>query len=201
MPRLVDSRDVRFLLFEMLGVDKPGKYEKFSGHDRELYEDTLKLAEKISVEQFYLTNVEGDRVGVRYDRKHMTVATPDCFTRPYRAMSEAGFIGVSADPAFGGLGLPLSISLACKEYFCAANGSLMFYALLTGSAAQLVHSFGSEAQKGIYLSKMLSGEWGGTMCLTEPDAGSEVGNVKTRAIRREDGTYLITGQKIFISAR
>lgn len=196
---LIDSRDVRYVLFEMLDVDKFKPYEKFADHDHELYEDTLKLAEKISVEQFYPANAEGDRVGVRYDHKHGTVAAPACFKQPYRVMSEAGFIGVSAEPAFGGLGLPLSISVACKEYFCAANGCLTFYALLTGSAAQLVHSFGNEEQRRIYLAKMLSGEWGGTMCLTEPEAGSEVGNVKTRAVRRDDGTYLITGQKIFIS--
>lgn len=200
MPKLlVDSRDVRFILFEMLGVDKYGKYEEFAGHDHELYEDTIKLAERISVEQFYPTNAEGDRIGVRYDPMRMTVATPSCFKRPYRAMSEAGFIGISADPAFGGLGLPLSISVACKEYFCAANGCLAFYTLLTGSAAHLVQSYGSETQKRIYLSRMLCGEWSGTMCLTEPDAGSEVGNVKTNAVRREDGAYLIKGQKIFIS--
>jgi len=196
---LIDSRDVRYVLFEMLDVDKCKQYEKFADRDHELYEDTLKLAEKISVEQFYPTNAEGDREGVRYDRTHGTVTAPACFKLPYRAMSEAGFIGVSAEPAFGGLGLPLSISVACKEYFCAANGCLTFYTLLTGSAAQLVHSFGNEDQKRIYLAKMLSGEWGGTMCLTEPEAGSEVGNAKTRAVRREDGTYLITGQKIFIS--
>jgi alkylation response protein AidB-like acyl-CoA dehydrogenase len=200
MPNLlIDSRDVRYVLFEMLDVDKCKQYKKFADHDHELYEDTLKLAEKISVEQFYPANVEGDRVGVRYDRSHGAVSVPTCFKAPYRAMSEAGFIGVSAEPSFGGLGLPLSISVACKEYFCAANGCLTFYALLTGSAAQLVHSFGNEEQKRIYLSKMLSGEWGGTMCLTEPEAGSEVGNVKTKAVRQENGTYLITGQKIFIS--
>lgn len=196
---LVDSRDVRYVLFEMLNVDKCSQYAEFEGQDHELYEDTLKLAEKISIEQFYPANAEGDRVGVRYDRLHGTVTVPACFKLPYQAMSEAGFIGVSADPFFGGLGLPLSISLACKEYFCAANGCLTFYALLTGSAAQLVHSFGNEEQKRIYLPKLLSGAWGGTMCLTEPEAGSEVGNAKTRAVRQKDGTYLITGQKIFIS--
>ncbi len=196
---LVDSRDVRYVLFEMLEVDSCLQYEKFSDQDQALYEDTLRLAEQISVEQFYPVNSEGDRVGVHFDNKLGVVTVPACFQQPYRAISEAGFIGVSADPAFGGLGLPLSVSVACKEYFCAANGCLTFYTLLSGSAAQLVYSFGSQEQKQTYLPKMLSGKWSGTMCLTEPNAGSDVGNVKTKAVRREDGAYEITGQKIFIS--
>ncbi|MGO9215675.1 MAG: acyl-CoA dehydrogenase [Syntrophales bacterium] len=196
---LWDSRDARYVLFEMLGVDKLNQYEKYSGHDREIYEDTLRLAEKIAVEQFYPVNAEGDHTGVSYNRASGTVTTPECFKPAYKAMAEAGFIGVSADPAVGGLGMPLAISVACKEYFCSACGSLTFYALLTGSAAQLVHSFGTEKLKRLYLPKMLSGAWGGTMCLTEPDAGSEVGNVKTRAMRQKNGNYMISGQKIFIS--
>ncbi|MBP9531738.1 MAG: hypothetical protein KBE72_05470, partial [Syntrophaceae bacterium] len=132
---LVDSRDVRYVLFEMLEVDSCLQYEKFSDQDQALYEDTLRLAEQISVEQFYPVNSEGDRVGVHFDNKLGVVTVPACFQQPYRAISEAGFIGVSADPAFGGLGLPLSVSVACKEYFCAANGCLTFYTLLSGSAA------------------------------------------------------------------
>jgi alkylation response protein AidB-like acyl-CoA dehydrogenase len=196
---LLDSRDARYVLFEMLAVDKLNLYERYSGHDRQIYEDTLHLAEKIAARQFYPVNAEGDRAGVRYDRANKTVTTPESFKPAYQAMARAGFIGVSADPAFGGLGMPLAISVACKEYFCSACGSLTFYALLTGSAAQLVHSFGTQQQKKLYLPEMLSGAWGGTMCLTEPDAGSDVGNVKTRAIPQQDGAYLICGQKIFIS--
>ncbi|HUN53921.1 MAG TPA: acyl-CoA dehydrogenase [Smithella sp.] len=196
---LLDSRDTRYVLFEMLEVDKLNLFEKYSGHDREIYEDTLRLVEKIAAEQLYPVNIEGDHTGVRYDPASGAVTTPECFKPAYQAMAEAGFIGVSADAAFGGLGMPLAISVACKEYFCSACGCLTFYALLTGSAAQLVHSFGTEEQKNLYLPRMLSGAWGGTMCLTEPSAGSDVGNVKTKAARQEDGTYNICGQKIFIS--
>ena len=196
---LLDSRDTRYILFEMLAVDKLNLYEKYSGHDRQIYEDTLHLAEKIAARQFYPVNAEGDHAGVSYDRASGAVTTPESFKPAYQAMARAGFIGVSADPAFGGLGMPLAVSVACKEYFCSACGSLTFYALLTGSAAQLVHSFGTQQQKKLYLPQMLSGAWGGTMCLTEPDAGSEVGNVKTRAIPQENGAYTICGQKIFIS--
>jgi hypothetical protein len=184
----------------MLAVDKLNLYEKYSGHDRQIYEDTLHLAEKIAAQQFYPVNAEGDHVGISYDRTSGTVTTPESFKPAYQAMARAGFIGVSADPDFGGLGMPLAVSVACKEYFCSACGSLTFYALLTGSAAQLVHSFGTQQQKRLYLPQMLSGAWGGTMCLTEPNAGSEVGNVKTRAIPQENSAYLISGQKIFISA-
>jgi len=172
MTALTDSRDIRYVLFELLNIDRYCTYERFSSHDHALYEDTLTLAEKIAHKQLYPTNVEGDREGVHYDREQGTVTVPKRFHEAYRALTEAGFIGVAADPVFGGLGLPLAISVACKEFFCAGNGCLTFYTLLTGSAAQLIYTFGNDEQKRTFLPQMLSGHWTGTMCLTEPNAGS-----------------------------
>lgn len=197
---LVDMKDVQFVLFEMLKAQDIAGYEKFNGYDREMFMDTVKLAEKIAWEKLYPTDAPGDEDGVHYDPQNMTVAVPEYFHAPYRSMTGAGFIAVSEAPEIGGMGMPQCISVACKEYFCAASAALTFFTLLTGSAAGLVRRFGNDEQKTLYLEKMLKGQWGGTMCLTEPEAGSDVGNIKTRAIPQPDGTFRIEGQKIFISA-
>jgi len=197
---LVDMKDVQFVVFEMFKAHTLTEYAKFDGYDLEMFKDTLNLAEKIAWEKLYPVDGPGDEEGVHYDPQTMTVTVPEIFHDPYRSMTGAGFISVSDDPEIGGMGMPQCISVACKEYFCAASAALAFFTLLTGSAAGLVRRFGDEDQKRLYLKKMLQGIWGGTMCLTEPEAGSDVGNIKTRAVRKPDGTYRIEGQKIFISA-
>jgi len=104
------------------------------------------------------------------------------------------------DPDYGGQGMPRSVSMAAAEYFNGANYAFMMYSGLTHGAGKLVEAFGTDEQKRIYLKKMFTGEWGGTMLLTEPEAGSDVGNLSTKAIPNGDGTYSLTGQKIFISS-
>lgn len=197
---LADMKDVRFVLFEMLRAQALTGYDKFKGYDLEMFTDTLNLAEKIAWEKMYPVDGPGDEEGVRYDPQTMTVTVPEFFHEPYRAVADAGFIAVSDSPEVGGMGMPQCISVACKEYFCAASAALAFFTLLTGSAAGLIRRFGSDEQKELYLGKMLQGTWGGTMCLTEPGAGSDVGGIRTRARLAADGTYRIEGEKIFISA-
>lgn len=197
---LVDSRDVRFVLFELLETNKLNKLPQFSDFDREVYEDTLELAEKIAVNQFYPCNEIGDREGAQYNPNKKEVTTPEPFKLAYKSYVDAGFISLSIGQEDGGMGMPTEMSLAVAEYFGAANISLLLFPGLTHGAAMLIKNFGTEEQKSIYLGKMLSGQWGGTMCLTEPDAGSDVGSLKTKAVKQPDGTYRITGQKIFITA-
>lgn len=197
---LVDSRDVRFVLFELLEVDGLKKYPKYADFDRDMYEETLALAEKIAVEQMYPTNTEGDRVGVKYDPATKSVKIPEVFKAPLKSFNEAGFVSIFDDQEVGGMGLPHSVGFSCWEYFTTANMSLVTYPALAHGAAALFENFASEELKKIYIPKMRSGEWGGTMCLTEPDAGSDVGALKAKAVKQPDGTYLITGQKIFITA-
>mgnify|MGYP001462463323 CR=1 FL=1 len=197
---LVDMKDVQFVLYEMLKVHDLVHFEKFSGYDQEIFRDTLNLAEKIAWDKMYPVDAQGDEEGVSYDPKTMSVTVPECFHEPYRSLTGAGFISISDSPDLGGMGMPQSVSVACKELFGAASAALSFCALLTGSAAGLIQRFGNDEQKTLYLDKMLKGIWGGTMCLTEPGAGSDVGNIRTMAIPMPDGTYQIEGQKIFISA-
>ena len=197
---LVDSRDMRFVLYEMLETDKLSSYDAFATFDRDTYEATLDLAEKIAVERVYPANAEGDKIGAQYDPKTKEVTVPDSFKSAKAVFNEAGFTGLAHDPEWGGMGMPDVMYRAVLEYFFAANLSFTAYVTLAVGASNLVKNFAPEDQKKIYLEKMVSGVWGGTMCLTEPDAGSDVGALKTKAVKQKDGTYLITGQKIFITA-
>ncbi len=196
---LVDSRDVRFVLFEMLGLDKISRFEHFAGLDKDVFEDTLNLSEKIAMAHFYSSNSDGDKIGLTFDPKTNEVRVPDSFLPGYNAFIEAGFHTLALPAEEGGMGMPSTLSFSSQEYFNAGNTSLGMYCSSLIGAARLLMSFGSEEIKKTYLPKMLTGEWAGTMCLTEAGAGSDVGALKTKAVKQADGTYLITGQKIFIS--
>lgn len=195
---LIDLKHLHFVLFEMLRVQELSSYPKYAALDRDVMEETIRLAERISLEEWYPVDGQADEDGLLYDPSDCTVKVPDFVRTPYRTMVDAGFITVSDrdDPR----GLPMSISLACKELFCSASAPLAFLTLLAGSAAGLIRRFGTREQKDLFLEKMLSGAWGGTMCLTEPGAGSDVGRVATRASAGSGGTWLISGRKMFISA-
>ena len=199
--QLVDTRDVKFVLFELLEVDKMNKFAKFADFDRETFESTIDLAEKICVEQIYPTNAEGDKQGGSvYDPATKKVTVPSCYRPVLDEWYKAGFFGLVDEPEHGGSGMPNTIGAVTTEYICAANYPLGMFPGLAHGAMELLAVFGTDEQKHAYMPKMMSGEWGGTMCLTEPDAGSDVGALKTKAVKQADGTYKITGQKIFISA-
>ena len=196
---LVDSRDVRFVMFEMLELEKLNRFERFKDFDRSVYEDTLNLAEKIAIDQFYASNADGDKIGLQFNAKTNEVKVPESFHKGFKAHLEAGFHSLSFPPEEGGVGMPSIVSMAAAEYFNAGNTSLTMYCgSITGAMHIIIH-FGSEEVKKTFLPKMLAGEWGGTMCLTESGAGSDLGALKCKAVKQSDGTYLITGQKTFIS--
>lgn len=196
---LLDSRDLRFTLFELLEVDKLTSIPKYADLDRSMFEDVIDLAEKVAMEQVYSISAESEKQGVKYDPDTHRVTVPDSFKPALKAYHEAGFIGIPEDPEIGGMGMPACIAMAANEIFTAASLAFTVYPGLSHGAAMLIDTFGTEEQRKLYIPKMLSGEWGGTMCLTEPEAGSDVGNLKTKAVKQPDGAYKITGQKIFIS--
>jgi alkylation response protein AidB-like acyl-CoA dehydrogenase len=197
---LVDSRDLRFVLFEALEADKLSKYEKFAGFDKDTYEATLELAEQLAVEQVYPANAEADKTGAKYNPETKSVTVPERFKTAMALYRESGFSGLSNGPEWGGMGMPETIYRAVMEYFCSAGVAFSSYDTLKVGACNLIINHGSDELKKIYVEKMVSGQWGGTMCLTEPGAGSDVGALKTKAVKQSDGTYKITGQKIFITA-
>jgi alkylation response protein AidB-like acyl-CoA dehydrogenase len=196
---LVDLRDIEFNLFEFLDIEKLGRYPQYEGFDRDIYKDTIGLATKVAVEQIFPANTAGHKEGCSYDRETKSVRLPSGYKEASRALMEAGFLSISDDPEIGGAGMPLAIQSSCWEIFCGAGGALMLFFMLNHGAAIMIQHYGSEEQKSLYVPRILSGEWGGTMCLTEPEAGSDVGALKTKAQRQPDGTYRITGQKCFIT--
>lgn len=199
--QLVDSRDVRFVLYEMLGVDTLNNFiSRYEDYDRDIFEDTLNLAETISVNVFYPSNSESDKEGVTFKPDTNEVHVPESTKTAVKALVDAGFHALTFSPEEGGMGMPGAIATACMEYFNAGNTSAFMYPAGIMGAASLVLEYGTEEQKSMFLPKMLEGKWGGSMCLTEPDAGSDVGALKTKAVKQEDGTYKISGQKIFITS-
>jgi len=197
---MVDTRDVRFVLFELLDAEKLTKYPKYADFDRATFDATIDLIEQLAVDVFYPTAEEGDKVGAKWDPATKEVKIPECFHPALDAFYAAGCLGLYEDQSHGGMGFPFLVSMAALEPFFASNFCLSVFTTLSQGAMELVLAFGTPEQKKLYVDKLMTGEWGGTMCLTEPDAGSDVGALKTKAVKQADGTYKITGQKIFISS-
>lgn len=198
--KLVDTRDQRFVLFEMLKLDEMSHTQKYADFDRDTYEATLDLAEQIAVSQVYPFNSECDKTGVKYDPLTKNVKVPEPYKPAITAFNEAGFPGLAYDPEFGGMGMPVTMNIATNEIFNAGSVAWNMFTILSGGALGLVKNFYFGPDRDIVIEKMITGQWSGTMCLTEPDAGSDVGALKTKAFKQADGTYKIVGQKIFISA-
>lgn len=195
---LVDERDAKFVLYEQLKIDELCQHERFSELSREMFDMVLEAAQKLAEKELWPTNADGDTKGVTLEEGQVHV--PESFHQAYRLFCEGGWSLLSVDPSIGGQGFPKVLYCASSEMFVAANQALMMYPGLTVGSARLIELYGTEEQQRLYMDRMYTGEWAGTMCLTEPQAGSDVGALRTRASRRPDGSYSIAGSKIFISA-
>jgi len=195
---LVNTRDQQFVLFEQLGIEKLFEYEAYKDFSKDDLNMILNEAEKLAVNVLAPCNKEGDEEGCHI--KDGVVTVPKCFREPFKKFAEGGWINPMDSPEVGGQGLPASVGFAALEYFGAANYAFSMYPGLTHGAAMLINESGTPEQKKKYMEKLFAGEWTGTMCLTEPGAGSDVGALKTTAKKLPDGKYLITGTKCFISA-
>jgi len=195
--KLCDLKDARFILYEQLNVEELCKSERYSDHSLETFEMTINAAEKVAVNDFAPANKPGDIQGCTWDKGKVKV--PDVYHKPFQKLCEGGWFCVQESYEVGGQNLPHVIDYVCKHLFFAANHSLTGYYGLTHSAAKVIEVFGTEEQKTKYMLPLYAGTFGGTMCLTESQAGSDVGAVKTKARKNEDGTYSISGGKIFIT--
>jgi len=192
-------RDMKFVMQEMLNIKQLQDYEPFAEADMETLDAILEQSAKFASEVLAPLNVVGDHEGcTRHDDGSVT--TPTGFKEAYHQVVEGGIMGLSESPDYGGMGMPSIWSTATGEMQSAANMAFAMYPGLTGGAAKAIKIGGSEAQKQTYLPKMTTGEWTGTMNLTEPHCGTDLGLLKTKAVPQADGSYKITGQKIFISA-
>ena len=195
---LADRRDVEFVLHEQLRIEEISKSETYAEFNKKTVDLIIAEARNLAVKEMLPTQIDGDREGTRFEDGEVKV--PESFHKVWAELKAGEWIALVDDPEWGGQGMPYSLSLAANEHFIAANFSLMMYAGLTHGAGRLLEKFGTQKQKELYLKKMYSGEWTGTMLLTEPEAGSDVGALTTAAVKNGDGTYSITGNKIFISA-
>ncbi len=193
-----DMRDVLFQLFEWLPTKELLGHERFSEWDPDSVQMVLQEALKLSQEVLAPANLEGDRVGARWENGK--VFLPPSFHDAYQKIKEGGWIGCINNPEYGGMGLPEVVGTAVNEFFFGSNISLSLTALLTRGAGYLIEKFGTDEMRQLFCERMYSGQWAGTMCLTEPQAGSDVGASKTRAVKQPNGRYLIQGEKIFITS-
>lgn len=195
---IADRRDIDFVLNEQLDVASLAEHDPFAEFNRKTIDLIMNEARNLAIKEILPTQKIGDEEGVTFDQGKVTV--PKEFHRAWDLLKEGEWIAMSEDPDWGGQGMPASVSLAAGDYLIGANFAFMMYAGLTHGAGLLVDAFGTDEQKELFLKKMYTGEWTGTMLLTEPEAGSDVGALTTTAVKNDDGTYSISGNKIFISS-
>ena len=194
---LIDRRDLSFQLYEVLGVEVLAERERFADHSRDTFDAVIETADKMARETFANHNRAADQDEPRFvDGK---VAMLPQVKQAFDAYARAGFIAGRYDYELGGMQLPETVMAACNGFFTAANPGTAGYPFLTTAAANLIRVFGSESQKSLFLPPMLSGQYAGTMALTEPHAGSSLADIRTSATPDDSGHYLIKGAKIYIS--
>src|SRR5271167_1253864 len=191
--------DVMFLLSDVFHIDRYNNLPGFADATPDLLEAVLAEVGKFCEDVLTPLNRVGDKQGCRR-HDDGSVSTPTGFKEAYKRLTEGGWVGAAAPAEFGGQGLPIMLAQAVNEFLCSANMAFAMYPGLTHGAVAALLAHGSTAQKALYIPKLVSGQWAGTMNLTEPQCGTDLGLVRTRAAPQSDGTYKITGTKIFISA-
>jgi len=192
-----DRRDIEFVLYEQMDVESLLDQEKYADLDRSMFNMIISEARAFALKELLPTYAEGDRQGLRFEKGKVLV--PECFHRPHKLLIEGEWTSLSEDPELGGQGMPNLISLAVAEYIIGGNYPLANYARMGHGTGKMVELFGTDQQKEMFLKKLYTGVWGGTMLLTEAQAGSDVGALTTSAVKNPDGTYSIKGDKIFIT--
>ncbi|WP_326538424.1 acyl-CoA dehydrogenase C-terminal domain-containing protein [Pseudorhodoferax sp.] len=194
-------RDMRFVMHELLGaVDELTRLPAHADIDADTLDAVLEQAGKFAAEVTAPLNSNGDAEGCTLDKATHEVRTPKGFKQAYATYIEGGWPSLSCDPEYGGQGLPLVLNQCLYEMLNSANQAWTMYPGLSHGAYEALHVHGTPEQKALYLPKLTSGEWTGTMCLTEPHCGTDLGLLRSKAEPQADGSYKITGQKIFISA-
>ncbi len=198
---LVNLRDLRFVLYEMLDVEKLTQYEYYADHSRDTFDIALDAAYKVAREVCWPAYTDMDSVGVTLDAANGKTTVPESMHKVWETCAEGGWHGLGAPAEVGGQQFPEAVGAAIHFILNAANTAAHMYVAGASGAGGLIRSFGDDKLKETYLEQLYAGEWGGTMCLTEPQAGSSLADVKSTAVKAEDGDhYLITGTKCFISS-
>lgn len=190
--------NIRFVLHDVLGAESLNTLPGYGDVSKDLIDSILEEAAKICEGVLFPINQIGDSQGCKLENG--VVTTPDGFKEAYKTFIEGGWTGLKGDPDYGGMGMPTLLNTVFQEMICSANFSFGMYPGLSQGCYEALHQFGTDEQKALYLPKLIEGIWSGTMCLTEPHCGTDLGLIKTKAIPNGDGSFKITGTKIFISA-
>jgi alkylation response protein AidB-like acyl-CoA dehydrogenase len=194
-------RDMQFVLHELLNVEETLKtLPKYAETDQALIDQVLEEGGKFASEVLFPLNRSGDHEGCHHDKVAKTVTTPKGYKEAYKQYVEAGWPSLACEEELGGQGLPVVVNNSFYEMINSANQAWTMYPGLSHGAYECLHAHGTPEQKEKYLPKLVSGEWTGTMCLTEAHCGTDLGMLRSKAEPQVDGTYKITGSKIFISA-
>ena len=195
---IADRRDVDFVLHEQFQVGDLSKHELFAEFNKKVVDMVITEARNLAIKEILPTQKIGDEVGCKYANNEVT--TPEEYKRAWELLAEGEWMALARDPEVGGQGMPETLAMAAMSYFTGGNMAFMLCIGLTHGAARLIENFGTDEQKATYLKNMYTGKWTGTMLLTEAEAGSDLGALTTTAVKNADGSYSITGNKIFISS-
>lgn len=193
----VDERDISFVLFDQLGIERLFQYDTFNSLSRDEVEMVLNEAQRFAKNEIWPTNAIGDREGCTLDEGKVEI--PKCLHKVYRIYAENGWMSLTAPEDMGGTGMPASVGVAVGEILTGANIAFSTYPGLARGAARLIARFGDDGLRETFAKRLYSGEWAGTMCLTEAQAGSAVGDIATVAVKQGD-EYRLSGSKLFITA-
>ena len=194
---LVDRRDLDFVIWEQMDAESLLKNDIYKDFNKKTCDMIITEARTLAIKEMLPTLAEGDKQGIRFDKGNVKV--PDCFHDAHRLILEGEWQSLAMDPELGGQGAPGFVSAACAQYFLAANYALFVYASMGNGTAKMIGLYGTPEQKEKYIPNIVTGKWGGTMLLTESEAGSDVGALETTAKKNDDGSYTLSGNKIFIT--
>jgi len=195
---IADQREIEFILYELLRADELVKADRFSDFSKKSFDMIIAETRRLAQKEILPTLADGDREGVKFDKGRVKVA--DSFRRARSLILEAELTALPEDPKWGGQGLPFLISMAALDYMLGANYALSGYVLMGHGTGKMIELYGTDLLKELFLENLYTAKWSGTMMLTEPEAGSDVGALTTSAKQLSDGTWSITGNKIFITA-
>lgn len=197
MANLMNPKDMDFLLYNVFQAQELTDAQTYQDHDKTTFDEVLKTSARIAEEYFLPHNAKADANEPQFDGEKVTTI-PEVKTA-WQHFAQSGLLSARHKYEDGGMQLPSLIHAACNAYFMSANPSTAGYPFLTSAAANVIHVFGNEDQKQTFLPHMFSGRFSGTMALTEPDVGSSLGDLTTKAIAKDDGSFRIKGQKMYIS--
>ncbi|NOX32479.1 MAG: acyl-CoA dehydrogenase [Deltaproteobacteria bacterium] len=194
---IADQKEIDFILYEQFNAEELLTYEKFNGFSKKMFDMIISEARKVAIKEILPTLADGDKQGVQFENGSVTV--PDSFHRARKVVRETDLTSTMEDPEWGGQGLPFLISIAIMEYIVGANYALSGYIHMGHGTGKMIELFGTDKLKKMFLENLYTARWAGTMLLTEPEAGSDVGAITTTARKNDDDTYSIIGNKIFIT--